>query len=214
MAKDYCIEYGVQHKGWKRKCTNYNFLDVLICIDHDYNSMNIVDWIFSIRRAEKIVCRYSRDYFGVEVSQREIAAICYPQKGLFPARAGIILMAMYNLLKLDSEQDNRAKQYIVSYMKKKHAADEEEVVKFFFGDIPDKISEKMDRLNECQQNLWGYYCHIDQEIALKFGSSTWMNQVEKEFPLEVFKAMIEVEKLEVKREKRVYLLKRDKISTF
>lgn len=214
MAKDYCVEYGVQHKGWKRKCTNYNFLDVLICIDRDYTGINIVDWIFSIRRAEKIVCRYSKNYFGIEVSQREIAAICYPQKGLFPARAGIILMAMYNLLKLDSDQDNEAKQYIISYMKKKHTDDKEEVVPFFFGDIPDKISEKIDRLSQYQRNLWGYYCHIDKEIALKFESSTWMSQVVKEFPAELFKAEIEIEKLEGKREKRVYLLKRNKVSTF
>lgn len=46
MAKDPCIEYGVSIKGINRKCTNDNFIDVLVCVDREYQDDNTLTRFF------------------------------------------------------------------------------------------------------------------------------------------------------------------------
>ena len=217
MAKDSCIEYGTQIMGKACKCTNSNFIDVLICIDRECQEDNAMTRFFSIRRAEKIISKYCRVQFGVKISRREISSICYPQRGRFPARARIILMAAYNLLKTDSCQNEDARKYIVQYMTEKHENNNQEVVPFFFGDIPGTIQIQYIKTSKAscgEKKLWDYYCYIETRLTLIFRSETWMSHVESGFPADVFERLETLDDHERVRNGRVYLLKGDKLSQY
>lgn len=217
MAKDPCIEYEVSINGINRKCTNDNFIDVLVCVDREYQDDNALTRFFSIRRAEKIISEYCRRHFNVEISRREISSICYPQRGKFPVRAGIILMAAYNLLKTDSCENENARAYIVRYMREKHDTNNQGVVSFFFGDIPATIQEEYinaRRASAGERKLWGYYCSIDRRLTLIFRNETWMSHVKKCFPAELFGKLETLDNHERVRNGRVYLLKGEKLSQY
>ena len=53
MAKDPCIEYGVSIKGINRKCTNDNFIDVLVCVDREYQDDNTLTRFFQYKACRK-----------------------------------------------------------------------------------------------------------------------------------------------------------------
>lgn len=217
MSKDLCIRYNVVVKGKRRDCTNYNFIDVLKCIDRECENENAVDQFFSIKRAEKIICGYCKNFFDIKISKREISSICYPQRGKFPVRAGIILMAMYNLLKEDTENNMEAKAYILNYMRTRHRGSQQKVVEFFFDCLPEIISSKiMSAENGLGQEkrLWNYYCYVDGMLTLVFENETWIYHVENEFPADRFEEIEDYYEYEKERAGRVYLLKSNGISLY
>lgn len=140
------------------------------------------------------IIEYCKNWFNVEISRKQLKRLCHSYKNKFPAKAVVILMAIYNMLQnyAITTGDQNALESYESMIKltPEHNAN---AIRFFYGNVPaliikerEKLESKAGNTGEWNKVLIDYLAHTQTALEDRFEGTAWQKNVHDGFPFPRF----------------------------
>lgn len=166
-----------------------NFEDVLDCL-----AQCVGIPVGHRKSIQNHIILYCKNKFGVGISKKQIKCLYHPYKDKFQAKAGIILMAIYNSLKnhVETGGDQRAIRIRENGFVSTPGCSAN-VIHYFYENIPDIIIQEREQLEgqagesgNWNRVLINYLAHTLTTIENRLGETSWPEIVKKRFPFASF----------------------------